>query len=146
MAKQTSNLRKLATDPFAQLKHERVSVPEWEHADLVVRQLTAGDWIDYRAAIARARELAGIQQDEEATVPVNIIPATALVLVRTLFTPDGSRALSDADVKDVAASFNAVHGRLADKAFELSGVMLTAVDPDTNESVAVDPVSVAGNV
>lgn len=127
-------IRALATAPLAPFKHERVTVPEWEGAKLVVRQMTAGDWIDYRAAIARAREAAGVEPGEAAEVPVNVIPATALVLVRTLFDESGKRVLSDRDADDVAASFSVVHGRLVDKAFELSGITATT-----------DPVADAGN-
>lgn len=145
MAKQKTGLRALATAPLAPFKHERVTVPEWDNAKLVIRQLTAGDWIDYRAAISRARAAAGIEPGEPSELPVNVIPATALVLVRTLFDEDGKRALSDDDVADVAASFSDVHGRLVDKAFQLSGVTLTEKDPDTGESVPVDPVAAAGN-
>lgn len=138
------NLRALATAPLAPFKHERVTVPEWEDSELVVRELVAGDWIDYRAALARSRREAGIEPGEESDIPVNVIPATALVLVRTLFTPDGERALSDKDVPAVSASFSEVHGRLVDLAFKLSGVSLSKeID---GEEVPADPVAEAGNV
>lgn len=127
-------IRALATAPLAPFKHERVTVDEWEGAKLVVRQMTAGDWIDYRAAIARARDAAGLEPGETSEVPVNVIPATALVLVRTLFDEAGKRVLTDRDADDVAASFSDVHGRLVDKAFELSGISNNA-----------DPVAEAGN-
>lgn len=133
MAKQ-SNLRALATAPLAPFKHERLTVPEWEGAKLIVRQLTAGDWMDYRTEIAKAREAAGIEPGESSERPVNVIRATALVLVRTLFGEDGKRALADRDADDVAASFSDVHGRLVDKAFELSGI-----------NQKEDPVAEAGN-
>lgn len=129
------NIRALATDPLAPFRHEPVTVPEWEGATLVVRQLTAGDWIDYRAEIARAREVAGLEPGDKAEgVPVNVVPATALVLVRTLFDPAGKRVLRDEDAAAVAASFSDVHGRLVDQAFALSGVV---AEPD--------PVAAAGN-
>ena len=142
MAKQ-SNLRALATAPRAPFQPARVTVPEWENAQLVVRELVAGDGIDYRAALAKARRDAGIDPDEDRDIPVNVIPATALVLVRTLFTPDGKRALSDNDVPAVAASFAEVHGRLVDLAFKLSGVSLSKVVD--GEQVPADPVAEAGN-
>lgn len=188
-----SSLRALATDTLAPFKREPVTVPEWENAKLVVRAMTGGDWIDYRAEIARARQKAikdsGIAPDDLAaeneqlrdvaeaasalldgihdagqadgldaealmkrisgrvtnlkqsieaavTGPVlpNMMPATALVLVRTLYDEAGSRVLSDQDIPAVAASFSDVHGRLADKAFALSG--FTGV---------TDPVQDAGN-
>lgn len=143
MAKANSNIRALATAPLAPFKHERVTVPEWENAQLVVRELVAGDWIDYRAALAKARRQAGVEPGEQSDTPVNVIPATALVLVRTLFTPDGKRALSDKDVDDVAASFSEVHGRLVDLAFKLSGVSLSK--EEDGEEVPADPVAEAGN-
>ncbi|MCD9005231.1 phage tail assembly chaperone [Luteimonas sp. XNQY3] len=188
-----SSIRALATDPLAPFKRESVDVPEWNDAKLVVRQMTAGDWVDYRAEIDRARRkaikdsgitsddlaaeneklrvladaavalLEGLQDNvaddsdvaalkarlagrvtnlqhsvESATlIPIrpNIMPATALALVRTLHSPDGQRVLTDQDVVHVAASFSDVHGRLVDKAFELSGI-----------SQSVDPVEEAGNV
>lgn len=140
----TPNLRALATDPLAPFKHERVTVPEWEGAELVVRQLVAGDWIDYRAEIARAREAAGIEPGEVSEIPVNIIPATALVLVRVLFYPDGRRVLRDEDAPSVAASFSEVHDKLVSKAFELSGITLSRKGED-GEPEPVDPVAEAGN-
>ncbi|HEY4529385.1 MAG TPA: phage tail assembly chaperone [Luteimonas sp.] len=143
MAKQ-SNLRALATAPLAPFKHERVTVPEWENAQLVVRALTAGDWADYRTAIAKARQAAGAGDEEAPALPVNVIPATALVLVRVLFDDSGKRVLSDRDAADVAASFSEVHGRLVDKAFELSGIELAKVGQD-GAMEAGDPVADAGN-
>lgn len=145
MAKAKGGLRALATATLAPFKHERVTVPEWDNAALVVRQLTAGDWVDYRASIARSRAAAGLEPGEPSEIPVNVIPATALVLVRTLFDEEGKRALSDADVPDVAASFSEVHGRLVDKAFELSGIKLSEKVEGTDDTVAVDPVAEAGN-
>lgn len=142
MAKQ-SNIRALATAPLAPFKHERVTVPEWEDATLVVRQLVAGDWADYRAEIAKARNAAGVE-DGETILPVNVIPATALVLVRTLFDESGKRVLTDRDAADVAASFSDVHGRLVDKAFELSGITL-AVEGEDGKMEPNDPVADAGN-
>lgn len=127
-------IRALATAPLAPFKHERVTVDEWDGAKLIVRQLTAGDWIDYRAAIVRAREAAGIAPGELSELPINVVPATALVLVRTLFDEEGKRVLIDADAEDVAVSFSEVHGRLVDKAFELSGI-----------SAGKDEVAEAGN-
>ncbi|UNK43450.1 phage tail assembly chaperone [Luteimonas sp. S4-F44] len=127
-------IRALATAPLAPFKHERVTVNEWGGATLIVRQLTAGDWIDYRAAIVRAREAIGTRLDEVSELPINVVPATALVLARTLFDEEGKRILTDADADDVAASFSEVHGRLVDKAFELSGI-----------SAGNDEVAEAGN-
>ena len=119
-------IRALATAPLAPFKHERVTVPEWvldgKPVTVTIRQMTAGDWIVYRAAIARARDAAGLEPGETSEVPVNVIPATALVLVRTMFNDKGVRELTDRDADDVAASFSDVHGRLVDKAFELSGI------------------------
>ncbi len=143
MAKQ-NNIRALATAPLAPFKHERVTVPEWEDAKLVVRALTAGDWADYRTAIAKARQAAGVEDGEGPALPVNVIPATALVLVRTLFDEAGKRVLTDRDAADVGASFSDVHGRLVDKAFELSGISLVKTGAD-GEPEGNDPVADAGN-
>ena len=207
MTKQAAapNLRALATHPLAPFKHERIVVPEWNNATVIVRQLVAGDWVDYRAAIAKAQREAlksafdgadeqtqqlyklsraltvadefyqrvGVALEAEEELPDgfrprarnevrrlaaalaeaasdapavvgNVIPATALVLVRTLFNEDGTRVLHDEDVAAVAASFSDVHARLVDKAFELSGITLEKPGPD-GEPVPVDPVAEAGN-
>lgn len=141
MAKQ--NIRALATAPLAPFKHERVTVPEWNNADVVVRALTAGDWADYRTAIAKARKVAG-DEGEGPVLPVNVIPATSLVLVRTLFDEKGQRVLNDSDAAAVAASFSDVHGRLVDIAFRLSGIEFTKEGPD-GEQEPTDPVAEAGN-
>lgn len=134
MATKQSNIRALATDPLVPFKHERVTVAEWDNAELIVRQLTAGDWVDYRVAISAARDAAGVEPGEDSDRPINVIKATALVVVRTLFDTSGKRVLFDSDADGVAASFSEVHGRLADKAFELSGIKASA-----------DPVADAGN-
>lgn len=141
MAKQ-SNIRALATAPLAPFKHERVTVPEWEGQAVVVRALTAGDWADYRSEIAKARRASGADGDDP--LPVNVIPATALVLVRTLFDEAGKRILADRDAADVAASFSEVHGRLVDKAFELSGISLVK-EGEGGEPEPNDPMADAGN-
>jgi len=129
----TPDLHRHATDPLLPFTHEALTVPEWDNARVVLRELTAGDWIDYRSAVLRARREAGVSDDDEAA-PVNFIPATALVLCRTLYRPDGTRVLTDADVPAVAASFSAVHGRLVETALRLSGI-----------AAGTDPVRDAGN-
>lgn len=130
-----SNIRALATATLSPFRHEVVTVPEWEDAKLIVREMTAGDWSDYRAEIAKARAAVGIEGGEPSDQPINVIPATALVLVRTLFDEAGKRVLLDSDAAGVSASFSDVHGRLVDKAFELSGIKASS-----------DPVEEAGNV
>lgn len=132
MSAKASGIRDSILDPLAHLPHEEVSVTGAE-GKYIVRALSAGDWADYRAAIVRAREAAGIG-DETHDKPLNLIPATALVLARCVYGLDRKRVFTDSDVPAIAASFAGVHGELCDKAFKLSGVVGTE-----------DPVAEAGN-
>lgn len=145
-------IRGFALDPLRNFKHETVPVDEWAGAKVIVRALSAGDWVEYRRRAAElvsaARVEAGLTAQpavvadgedapQEPHVEVSSNALYAFVLVRTLFDETQSRVFSDDDVPEVSEAFSPVHDRLAAKAFELSGVALTAEAPD--------PVDAAGN-
>ena len=147
-----SGLRAMALDPLRNFKHETVGVDEWGGAQVIVRALSAGDWVEYRRRaaelIAAARVEVGLSaqapvvaEGEEAPaepqVDVNSNVLYAFVLVRTLFDENQQRVFSDDDVDEVAEAFSPVHDRLSAKVFELSGVGLNEDTPD--------PVDAAGN-
>lgn len=147
-----SGLRAMALDPLRNFKHETVVVDEWGGAQVIVRALSAGDWVEYRRRaaelIAAARVEVGLSaqapvvaEGEEALVEpqvdVNSNALYAFVLVRTLFDENQQRVFSDDDVDEVAEAFSPVHDRLSAKVFELSGVGLNEDTPD--------PVDAAGN-
>lgn len=121
-------IRAKALDPLCNFKHETVEVPEWQ-ASVIVRAMSAGDWLDYRQRSSRlvteAREAAGLEgaAEEGAELEGIDLPAAqiyALVLVRTLFETSGERVFADEDIPTVAAAFSPVHDRLVAKAFDLS--------------------------
>ncbi len=130
------SIRAKALDPFCNFKHEVVPVPEWGES-VIVRALSAGDWLDYRKRstelISEAREHAGVESVEgEADLAGIDVPAAklyALVLVRTLFDGSRARVFDDQDIDAVAVAFSPVHDRLVSKAFELSGAAAEA-DPE----------------
>lgn len=146
------DLRSMALDPMRNFKHERLTIGEWEGAQVVVRALSAGDWVEYRRraalAVAEARQDAGLpaqsiapeNDDEpplESRVEIQSSPLYAFVLVRALLDENNVRVFSDDDVPVVAEAFSPVHDRLVGKVFELSGVAAGAG--------AEDPVDAAGN-
>ena len=147
-----SGLRAMALDPLRNFKRETVKVEEWGDAEVTLRALSAGDWMEYRRRAAEmvsvARAEAGLSpQTQESTegedasseqrVEINSNVLYAFVLVRTLFDEHQQRVFSDEDVGEVTEAFSPVHDRLAAKVFELSGVGVTEDAPD--------PVDAAGN-
>lgn len=120
-------IRAKALDPLRNFRHEEVQVPEWD-ASVIVRAMSAGDWLDYRLRsvnlATEAREAAGLDAAEEGSELEGIdLPAAkiyALVIVRTLFELSGERVFADEDIQAVAAAFSPVHDRLVAKAFDLS--------------------------
>lgn len=146
-----SDLRDKILDPLRNFKHESVQVEEWEGATVVIRALSAGDWLDYRRRaleqVRQARVAAGLSaeppvddegdQPQEPLIEVFSVPLYAFVLARTLFELSGRRLFSDDDVDELAEAFSPVHDQLVAKAFELSGV---SVDAGSS-----DPVDAAGN-
>jgi hypothetical protein len=146
-----SDLRDKILDPLRNFKHESVQVEEWEGATVVIRALSAGDWLEYRRRaleqVRLARVAAGLStqppvvdgedQPEERLIEVFSVPLYAFVLARTLFELSGRRLFGDDDVDELAEAFSPVHDRLVAKAFELSGVSAEADSPD--------PVDMAGN-
>lgn len=142
-------IRGFALDPLRNFKREEVVVPEWDGAKVIVRALSAGDWVEYRKRatelILVARQAAGLSETptegeeaaKEESVEVSSAPLYAFVLTRTLFDESGARVFGDGDVEEVAEAFSPVHDLLVSKAFELSGI---AADAD-----APDPVEAAGN-
>ena len=147
-----SGLRAMALDPLRNFKHETVVVDEWGGAQVIVRALSAGDWVEYRRRAAElvsaARVDAGLSAravevvegedvSPEPQVEINGNVLYAFVLVRTLFDENQQRVFSDEDIDEVAEAFSPVHDRLSAKVFELSGVGVTEGAPD--------PVDAAGN-
>lgn len=141
----SSSIRTLALDPLLNFKHELVSVAEWSDAKVIVRALSAGDWVEYRrralALVQEGRSNVGAAGDEVAPEVLNgdISSASlyAFVMGRTLFDPIGQRVFSDDDIEEISKAFSPVHDRLVCKAFELSGVEVGADSPH--------PVTAAGN-
>ena len=146
------DLRSMALDPMRNFKHERLTIDEWEGAQVVVRALSAGDWVEYRRraalAVADARQDAGLppqsaasesedQPPEEPRVEIQSSPLYAFVLVRALLDENNARVFQDEDVPAVAEAFSPVHDRIVGKVFELSGVAAGAGGKD--------PVDAAGN-
>ena len=142
----------MALDPMRNFKHEALTIDEWEGARVVVRALSAGDWVEYRRraalAVAEARQDAGLpaqaiasesedQSPLEPRVEIQSSPLYAFVLVRALLDENNVRVFKDEDVPDVAEAFSPVHDRLVGKVFELSGVAAGAGGED--------PVDAAGN-
>ncbi|MGF6096935.1 phage tail assembly chaperone [Pseudomonas sp. 18175] len=146
-----SDLRDKILDPLRNFKHESVQVDEWEGATVVIRALSAGDWLEYRRRaleqVRQARVAAGLSEErpvgdegdqpQEPLIEVFSVPLYAFVLARTLFELSGRRLFGDDDVDELAEAFSPVHDRLVAKAFELSGV---SVDAGSS-----DPVDAAGN-
>lgn len=146
------DLRSMALDPMRNFKHERLTIEEWDGAQVVVRALSAGDWVEYRRraslAVAEARQDAGLPVQSSGTedaegapieprVEIHSSPLYAFVLVRALLDESNARVFTDGDVPAVAEAFSPVHDRLVGKVFELSGVAAGAG--------AEDPVGAAGN-
>ena len=139
----TAGIRGKILDPLRNFKHEVVEVPEWDSAKVIVRGLSAGDWLEYRRRalqqVEAARIAAGLspQAEEGQSEPALDIfstPLYAFVLARTLFEPPGQRIFTDDDVPELTEAYSPVHDRLVAKALELSGVALET-----------DPVDTAGN-
>ncbi|MCO8164844.1 phage tail assembly chaperone [Pseudomonas sp. 21LCFQ010] len=145
-----ANLRRLALDPLRNFKHQTLTIEQWDNAHVIVRALSAGDWLDYRKRttelITQARIDAGLpplagDAEDDPQLPAGF-SATALyafVLIRTLFDATHNRVFEDQDLDDVTAAFSPVHDRLVSKAFELSGVEAGG------DSQPADPVDLAGN-
>ena len=138
-----SGIRDKILDPLRNFKHEVMEVPEWDSAKVIVRALSAGDWLEYRRRalqqVEAARIAAGLspQAEEGQSEPALDIfstPLYAFVLARTLFEPPGQRIFTDDDVPELTEAYSPVHDRLVARALELSGVALET-----------DPVDTAGN-
>ena len=139
----STGIRDKILDPLRNFKHEVMEVPEWDSAKVIVRALSAGDWLEYRRRALQQVEAARIgaglspQAEEGQSEPALDIfstPLYAFVLARTLFEPPGQRIFTDDDVPELTEAYSPVHDRLVARALELSGVALET-----------DPVDTAGN-
>ena len=139
----SSSIRDKILDPLRNFKHEMVDVPEWDSAKVIVRALSAGDWLEYRRRavqqVEAARIAAGLsphaqEGQSEPTLDIFSTPLYAFVLARTLFEPPGQRIFTDDDVPELTEAYSPIHDRLVARALELSGVALET-----------DPVDTAGN-
>lgn len=139
----STGIRDKILDPLRNFKHEVMEVPEWDSAKVIVRALSAGDWLEYRRRalqqVEAARIAAGLspQAEEgqiEPALDIFSTPLYAFVLARTLFEPPGQRIFTDDDVPELTEAYSPVHDRLVARALELSGVALET-----------DPMDTAGN-
>lgn len=144
MVTDAASLLAQLADPWLGLAHEVVPVPELGNRKLIVRALTAGDWLDYRLladelrpVLPEGEDLPQPTPDEKRAQATATNRLLALVVVRSLHTEDRQRAFTDEDAPALVAGFNPVIDRLAAKAFQLSGAMV--------DGGAVDPVEQAGN-
>ena len=138
-----SGIREKILDPLRNFKHEVMEVPEWDSAKVIVRALSAGDWLEYRhralQQVEAARIAAGLSPHAEEgqsdpALDIFSTPLYAFVMARTLFEPPGQRIFTDDDVPELTEAYSPVHDRLVARALELSGVALET-----------DPVDTAGN-
>jgi len=139
----STGIRDKILDPLRNFKHEVMEVPEWDSAKVIVRALSAGDWLEYRRRalqqVEAARIAAGLspqveEGQSEPALDIFSTPLYAFVLARTLFEPPGQRIFTDDDVPELTEAYSPVHDRLVARALELSGVALET-----------DPVDTAGN-
>ena len=139
----SADIRGKILDPLRNFKHEVVEVPEWDSAKVIVRALSAGDWLEYRRRavqqVEAARIAAGLsphaeEEQSEPALDIFSTPLYAFVLARTLFEPPGQRIFTDDDVPELTEAYSPVHDRLVARALELSGVALET-----------DPMDTAGN-
>ena len=139
----TAGIRGKILDPLRNFKHEVMEVPEWDSAKVIVRALSAGDWLEYRRRalqqVEAARIAAGLSPHAEEgqsdpALDIFSTPLYAFVMARTLFEPPGQRIFTDDDVPELTEAYSPVHDRLVARALELSGVALET-----------DPVDTAGN-
>lgn len=149
-AKSPCTLRAAVLDPWRNLKHTTVKVPEWG-ATVVVRALSLADWREYNRMAALLQPAADADPDAPPREPepweVHGVRALyAFVVVATLHDENRQPVFATdpaertADVAELAATYAAVHDVLAAKAFELSGLSLAQGDEP-----APDPVDTAGN-
>lgn len=140
-----TGIRSKILDPLRNFKHEVIEVAEWDSAKVIVRALSAGDWLEYRhravQQVQAARVDAGLDahredQQSDATLDIFSTPLYAFVLARTLFETTGQRIFGDDDVPELTDAYSPVHDRLVAKALALSGVAMDA---------EADPVDTAGN-
>ena len=61
-----SGIRDKILDPLRNFKHEVMEVPEWDSAKVIVRALSAGDWLEYRHR--------ALQQVEAARIAAGLSP------------------------------------------------------------------------
>lgn len=147
-----ASLRAQVVDPFRNLKSEVVDVPEWG-AKVVVRGLKLGEWREYNRmaallspALAEGDTQADAERPREPWGAFGIDALYAFVVVVSLHDENRAPVFSAEpvqrakDVAEVAATFSAVHDRLAAKAFELSAVHLAE-----KGETPPDPVEAAGN-
>ena len=139
----STGIRGKILDPLRNFKHEVMEVPEWDSAKVIVRALSAGDWLEYRrralqqveaARIAAGLSPQAVEGQSEPALDIFSTPLYAFVLARTLFEPPGQRIFTDDDVPELTEAYSPVHDRLVARALELSGVALET-----------DPVDTAGN-
>lgn len=124
MSKQ--NLKALALAPMAGFRKKSVIVPEWENAEVIIREPSAEAWIRWQA-IANP-EQPKMEEGQEIPEPPELTPAErafrsmradVTLFIDILLDTDLQPVFTVDDTKDVESMYGPVHSRLLKQALAL---------------------------
>lgn len=124
MSKQ--NLKALALAPMAGFRKKEVTVPEWENAEVIIREPSAEGWIRWQA-IANPEQPKPPEGQETPEAPeltpseraFRTMRADVALFIDILLDTDLQPVFTVDDTKQVESMYGPVHSRLLKQALDL---------------------------
>ncbi|MXF49893.1 phage tail protein [Raoultella sp. Lac2] len=120
MAKQ--NLKALALAPMAGFRKKSVTVPEWDNAEVIIREPSAEAWIRWQGIASKlpegqeAPEVPELTPSERA---FRTMRADVTLFIDILLDTDLQYVFTVDDTEQVEAIYGPVHSRLLKQALDL---------------------------
>ncbi len=120
------NLKALALAPMAGFRKKTVTVPEWDNAEVIIREPSAEAWIRWQA-IANP-EQPKTEEGQETPEPPELTPAErafrsmradVTLFIDILLDTDLQYVFTIDDTEQVEAIYGPVHSRLLKQALDL---------------------------
>lgn len=116
MAKK-ADLKAMASHPLAGFKHKKVPVPEFDNAEVILREPSAGAWLAWQEKYEKLKiDAESLSVAEKAQIQLE---ADVLLFISVFCDEDGYPVFAAEDEEQVRNFYGPVHSRLVKEALDL---------------------------
>lgn len=116
MAKKVE-LKALASNPLSGFKHKKVTVPEWENAEVIVREPSAGAWLAWQEkseALKNGAETLTLAEKAQLQLEADVV-----LFMSVFCDEEGAPVFPAEDQQAVLGFYGPIHARLVRQALDL---------------------------